>query len=87
EAIEIIKASVTWAKQIWSTHNKVFDRSHDIAPRNCSLVNWIYMHTDGAVNLSTSYVSAREVIQNHQGNWILSFNHSLGVCSFFDGEL
>ncbi|KAH1096392.1 hypothetical protein J1N35_013313 [Gossypium stocksii] len=45
------------------------------------------MHTNRAVNLSIDYAYARGVIRNHQRNWILGFNHSMGMCSIFDAEL
>ncbi|MBA0811377.1 hypothetical protein Gohar_003280 [Gossypium harknessii] len=40
-----------------------------------------------AVNLSTGYAFTGGVIRNHQGNWIMGFNHSLGMYSVFYAKL
>ncbi|MBA0704776.1 hypothetical protein Golax_017013, partial [Gossypium laxum] len=58
KAEEIVKVSMSWAKQVWATHKKAW-----------------------------SSASAGGVVQNHLGEWVMGFNHSLGTCSIFEANL
>ncbi|MBA0738015.1 hypothetical protein Gogos_011430 [Gossypium gossypioides] len=48
---------------------------------------WIRVKSDGAVKINTSYIAASGVLRNHNGKWILGFNHKLGKCTIFEAKL
>ncbi|MBA0752004.1 hypothetical protein Gogos_000885 [Gossypium gossypioides] len=50
-------------------------------------VRWQKKSESRALNLSTTFASTKGVIWNQQGDWILGFNHFLGMCSVIDVEL
>ncbi|XP_016690650.1 uncharacterized protein [Gossypium hirsutum] len=43
--------------------------------------NWVILNTDGAVKLNSKLATAREVLKDRNGAWILGFNRSLGCYS------
>ncbi|MBA0790672.1 hypothetical protein Gohar_015307 [Gossypium harknessii] len=52
-----------------------------------SIGNWCHLHTDGVVKPGAGFASAGRVVRDHNGRWILEYNHYLGECSVFDAEL
>ncbi|MBA0662601.1 hypothetical protein Goklo_006691, partial [Gossypium klotzschianum] len=49
--------------------------------------NWCLLNTDRAVKLDIGLTSVKGVLQDHNGEWILGFNHYLGMCSVLKAEL
>ncbi|KAK5772878.1 hypothetical protein PVK06_049178 [Gossypium arboreum] len=47
----------------------------------------VYINTDGAVHLDSSFAAARGVVRDKSGNWITGFHRFLGKFSIFDAEL
>ncbi|MBA0748090.1 hypothetical protein Gogos_004942, partial [Gossypium gossypioides] len=49
--------------------------------------NWCLLNTDGAIKPDIGLTSIEGVLQDHNGEWILRFNHYLGMCSVLEAEL
>lgn len=52
-----------------------------------SPVSWVYLNTDGSVQLEDGSATARGVMRNQNGDWIIGFNRFLESCSIFNAEL
>lgn len=55
--------------------------------RFASKGTFVHLHTDGAVATIFGDVTTGGVVRDHQGNWILGFNHFLGRFTPFEAEL
>ncbi|KAL1091080.1 hypothetical protein V6Z11_D07G133500 [Gossypium hirsutum] len=84
---EIVKVSISWAKQYVLANMKNSFGQHVTEVGHPSIGNWCHLHTDGVVKPGAVFASAGRVVRDHNGRWILEYNHYLGECSVFDAEL
>ncbi|MBA0773184.1 hypothetical protein Gotri_008479 [Gossypium trilobum] len=52
-----------------------------------STSNWIRLYFDSAVKVDSGEATAKEVLRDHHGHWIIGFNRILGQGSIFNAEL
>lgn len=50
---------------------------------NSGSERWVQLRSNGAIKLNTGCVAAEGVVRDHNGNWIVGFNHYLGNYSVF----
>lgn len=85
--MEIIKASLSWARQVEASHN--FSRSNGPNPHLNKHFEEkrVLLSTDGAVERNSKNAAADGVVRDREGNWIIGVTHHLGNCSPFEAEL
>ncbi|KAA3474835.1 GTP cyclohydrolase 1-like [Gossypium australe] len=85
--IELIKSSLSWAQsfETLNTDSKA-TVTYSRNLQHCS-DNWVHLSSDRAVVRISGNASARGVVRDQNGNWILGFTHFLGRCSSLEVEL
>lgn len=48
---------------------------------------WIFLNTDGAVQVDSRNATVGGVLRDRNGEWIIGYNKYLGKCSILDTEL
>ncbi|MBA0682614.1 hypothetical protein Goari_024315, partial [Gossypium aridum] len=74
---EMIKTSYSWALQYTSSQKAPHSMGLSTEMSIIEEGNWVILNTDGAVKLNSKLATARGVLKDRNGGWILGFNRSL----------
>lgn len=81
-ATEVIKTSLSWARQFVLSQINVTVNSMNPSPILGIEGQWVHLFIDGAVERDIGKAMVRGVIRYKDWKWILGFNHFLGMSIF-----
>ncbi|KAH1047641.1 hypothetical protein J1N35_038425 [Gossypium stocksii] len=84
---EIIQGSYSWAFHFFSSSQEVSFGWHDQLNNDYNSEDQVHLFTDGAVQLDSGFATARGVLRDKEGRWIIGFHLFLRKCSVFNVEL